>query len=177
MRFTKARVGVAWQTLIIQHNYNYSLRYGNLITQTNQQHSGLLKVLVSYLCLSIHRCSPPGLLCAASDDPRTLAWPPYHPWLRVGPLLVRAGGRRLAAGGVAPRTFSIRGAPYQDTIHTSTGVLTGVRKIQNDGWPPYHPWLRVGPLLVRAGGRRLAAGGVARFPYVRGASYSYVVTY
>ena len=41
------------------------------------------------------------LLCAASDDPRTLAWPPYHPWLRVGPLLVRAGGRRLAAGGVA----------------------------------------------------------------------------
>ena len=29
-----------------------------------------------------------------------------------------------------------------------------------------HPWLRVGPLLVRAGGRRLAAGGVARFPYV-----------
>ena len=33
-------------------------------------------------------------------------------------------------------------------------------------WPPYHPWLRVGPLLVRAGGRRLAAGGVARFPYV-----------
>lgn len=35
---------------------------------------------------------------------------------------------------------------------------------------PYHPWLRAGPLLVRADGRRLARGrgdSVARrFPYI-----------
>ena len=55
-------------------------------------------------------------------DPRTLAWPPYHPWLTVGPLLVRAGGRRLACGRGCRRTFSIRGASYQPgrTRHTHT---------------------------------------------------------
>ena len=55
------------------------------------------------------------LLCAASDDPRTLAWPPYHPSVAKGrpraehwfePAGVREGAKTprsaLAAGGVTP---------------------------------------------------------------------------
>ena len=75
----------------------------------------------------------------ASDDPRTLAWPPYHPWLRVraGPLPVRAD-KKLTYNTILPDRYLLYSVSYLSQLNkVSTQLLVRVVPINYLPCPPH----------------------------------------